>query len=356
MKALLFGQIGLRKKRCVSDLKEYARNKDQTLRCFNVGDMMYQVTPGIRPHRILQKDIAELTLIRQRVWDQIIAETRSNPDTDYVINTHSTFRWSNGLFPGFTNTEITSLGPDLCITLIDDVQDIKYSLNLRPVKPEPFTLKDIIVWREEEILAAEFAASLVPGCKHYLVPKNQCPELLFKLIFQAHLRKAYLSYPITNVLDNPEIWADVTTYRNTLKNLLVCFDPISISENSIKGDYLKATATRGRKLISIRVEPENQSLRLPISEVKEVIPNIEGQTIARDFKLIDQSDMVIAYIPEISPRLPAVSTGVERELEHAQQSTMETYVIWPSTRNPSPFQQATRTFRNLAELTEYLHL
>jgi len=340
----------------MSDLQEYARTKDKSLRCFNVGEMMYQAATGIRPHRILQKDIAELTLLRLRVWDQIISEIRADPGSDYVVNTHATFRWSNGLFPGFTNSEIKDLEPDLCITLIDDVQDIRYSLNLRPVKPEPFTLKDIIVWREEEIMAAEFAASLIPGCKHYLIPKNQCPELLYKLIFQSHLRKAYLSYPITNILDNPEIWAAVTVYRDTLKNLLICFDPISISENSIKGDYLRATATGGRKLVSIKVEPENQFLRLPISEVKEVIPNIEGQTIARDFKLIDQSDMVIAYIPEISPRLPAVSTGVERELEHAQQSTMETYVIWPSTRNPSPFQQATRTFRNLDELKNYLRL
>jgi len=315
-----------------------------------------QATKGIRPHRILQKDIAELTLIRQRAWGKIISEIQAEPSGDFIINSHSTFRWSNGLFAGFTNDEITTLRPDICITLIDDVQDIKYSLNLRPVKPEPFTLKDIIVWREEEILAAEFVASLVPGCKHYLVAKNQCPELLYKLIFHSNLKKTYLSYPITNVIDNPKIWADITTYRNTLKNLLICFDPISISENSIKGDYLKASAVGGRKLVSIKVEPENQLLRLPISEIREVIPNIEGQTIARDFKLIDQSDMVIAYIPEITLRLPAVSTGVERELEHAQQSTMETYVIWPSTRNPSLFQQATKIFQNLADLISYLKL
>jgi len=348
MRVLLFGQIGLRKKLCIAKLEEYAYSHGKSLKVYNVGEMMYEITPTARPHRILQKNSDELTQIRQRVWDKIILDINNDdPSKVFLVNSHSTFRWQNGLSTGFSNKEISDLHPDMCITLIDDIQDIKYSLNLRPVKPDPFTLKDIIIWREEEIMAAEFAASLVDGCRHYVVAKNQCPELLYKLIFKPNLRKVYISYPITNIMDIPEVWTEVLKYRKELSKLFIAFDPISISEGS-----LKKFEDNNKKFTKIEIHPENEILKLRTAEIKEVIPNIDGQIITRDFKLIDQSDMVIAYIPEINGR-PEISTGVERELSHAQSATLETYVVWKSKRAPSPFQQATKTFSDINMLFGY---
>lgn len=349
MKALLFGQIGLRKKRCLSEFEDFASSKCKVLKCFHIGQMMYNADRSIKPHRILQKDIAELTFLRSRVWDQMISSITIDDSCDcFLINSHSVFRWSRGLFPGFTKEEIIGLNPDICITLIDDIHDIRYSFHHRKYKPETFTLKDIIIWREEEILAAEFAASLV-DCKHYIVTKKQCPDLLYKLIFQNDLKKVYLSYPITLVRENLPIWSSITSFRQELSNQLICFDPYSISEGFLQGEHDKTTIQKKRKVIDIPVESEDAVMRLPISEIKEVIPNIQGQIVARDFKLIDQSDMVIAYIPVVNNQ-PAISQGVERELAHAQKATLDTYVIWPYTRHPSPFLEATRTFSSLDDL------
>lgn len=349
MKALLFGQIGLGKKRCLSELEDFVRSKGKVLKCFHIGQMMYSADPTIKPHRILQKDISELTSLRSLVWGQMISDVSVDDSCDcFLINSHSVFRWSRGLFSGFTKKEIQDLNPDICITLIDDIHDIKYSFQHRQYKPESFTLKDIIIWREEEILAAEFAASLV-CCKHYIVTKKQCPDLIYKLIFQNDLKKAYLSYPITLVRGIPEIWSQITSFRQQLSDQMICFDPYSISEGFLQGEYDKASVQKRRKLIDISVESEDAVMRLPINEIKEVIPNIQGQIVARDFQLINQSDMVIAYIPVVNG-LPAISQGVERELAHAQKATLDTYVIWPYTRRPSPFLESTRTFNSLEDL------
>ena len=35
-----------------------------------------------------------------------------------------------------------------------------------------------------------------------------------------------------------------------------------------------------------------------------------------DFKLIDQSDMIVSYVPELPDGKPGLSSGVERELQH----------------------------------------
>lgn len=351
MKVLLFGQIGLRKKRFICELEDFVRTKGKVLKCFHTGKMMYAADPTIKPHHILQKDIAELTSLRSRIWQQIVSDiNRHDPSHCYLINSHSVFRWSRGLFPGFTKKEILDLNPDVCITLIDDIHDIKYSFHHRTHKPESFTLKDIIVWREEEILASEFAASIV-DCKHFVVAKKQCPELIYKLLFQNELKRAYLSYPITLVKENAQAWNKITDFRQSVSNRMICFDPYSISEGFIEGEYNRASVQKKRRVVDIPVESENVIMRLPINEVKEVIPNIKGQIIARDFKLINQSDMVIAYIPEVDGN-PAISTGVERELAYAQKATLDTYVVWPSRRHPSPFLEATRTFNSLHDLLQ----
>lgn len=354
MKTLLFGQIGLRKKRLVDELESFASEKGKTLRSFTVGQMMYECDRSIQRGRILQKEITELRTLRARAWDRIISEISGDHSTNhFIINTHATFRWKRGLFEGFTKEEIQELNPDICITVIDDIQDIKYSLNLREHKPDPFTLKDVIVWREEEILAADLAAYMVSNCKNYVVAKDQCPEILYKLIFETSLRKAYLSYPITLVKDSPEIWTEIGRFRQQLSDRLICFDPIAISEGSLIGAYNTARESKHRKVVDVEVQPENAKIRFSLNEIEAVIPNIQGQIVSRDFRLIDQSDMVVAYIPERNND-PQISTGVERELAYAQQTTKDTYVIWPSTRTPSPFQQATRDFPNLEDCLSYL--
>ena len=61
------------------------------------------------------------------------------------------------------------------------------------------------------------------------------------------------------------------------------------------------------------------------------------------FKLIDQSDMIVSYIPSLPSGRPAISSGVERELHHAFENTKEVFVIWRPEHEPSPFVTETAT-------------
>ena len=62
--------------------------------------------------------------------------------------------------------------------------------------------------------------------------------------------------------------------------------------------------------------------------------------------LIDQSDMIISFIPAFPDGRAAISSGVERELQHAHEAAKEVYVIWTSKQAPSVFvtQTATKVF------------
>jgi hypothetical protein len=75
----------------------------------------------------------------------------------------------------------------------------------------------------------------------------------------------------------------------------------------------------------------------------------------RDFKLIDQADMIVSLVPELPGGTPGLSSGVERELQHAWEHTKEVFVVWKPKKNPSPFitETATKVFRTVPEALEY---
>ena len=87
----------------------------------------------------------------------------------------------------------------------------------------------------------------------------------------------------------------------------------------------------------------------------DIAGDVDGQIYMRDFKLIDQSDMIVSLIPELEGGIPALSSGVERELQHAWEHTKEVYVVWKPAKPPSPFitETATKIFPTVDDALEY---
>ena len=109
----------------------------------------------------------------------------------------------------------------------------------------------------------------------------------------------------------------------------------------------------GHKVIEREVL--GQVLRFDVAEIMQVAGDIHAQIYARDFMLIDQSDMIISYIPEMPGGQPGLSSGVERELQHAYEATREVYIIWQPRMQPSPFvtETATKIFTTVDESLDY---
>jgi len=71
--------------------------------------------------------------------------------------------------------------------------------------------------------------------------------------------------------------------------------------------------------------------------------------------LIDQSDMIISFIPTLPDGRAALSSGVERELQHAHEAAKQVFVIWLAKQSPSVFvtQTATKVFSKAAEAVDF---
>ena len=178
------------------------------------------------------------------------------------------------------------------------------------------------------------------------------------------MRKVYPSFPMSHVVDMPDVLKEIDDFRAQLAEHFITFDPGDVDEKLLL-DRALAKAKEGKIDEWLDVTPHSfggsksadpkNPLRVRVREVLDIAGDIDGQIYMRDFKLIDQSDMIVSLIPELpgagGKDIPGLSSGVERELQHAWEHTKEVYVVWKPKKNPSPFitETATRIFRSVPE-------
>jgi adenylate kinase len=352
MRAIVTGQVGVDKGPYLEAVKAAAVKAGHDLEVCHVGKMMYAEAPDVPAGRILNLPITRLNTLRRAVFKEIL---RTADQHEHVlVNTHATFRWRHGLFAAFDFDQIKAFNADVYITLLDNAESVHQRL-MRDHDID-HTLKDIMVWREEELLATEILANILRGYGHFFmisrgrnVPTTQS---IFRLMFEQKLKKVYPSFPMSHVMDLPDTLAEIDRFRATLNDHFICFDPGDVDEFVLHTTALKAMA-EGRT--TMEVAAAEGPITLKTAEVAQISGDIMGQIYARDFKMVDQSDMIISLVPELPNGKPGLSSGVERELHHAFEGGKEVYVIWACKGTPSPFitETATRVFKNTDEALAY---
>ncbi|XHC25723.1 AAA family ATPase [Phycisphaerales bacterium ac7] len=357
MRAIVTGQVGMDKKSYLQGVVDFAGQQGETVKLFNIGDMMYAEGRDIRPGRILDLPWSRLNSLRRAAMKDIIAEA---PNHDHVmVNTHATFRWRHGLFPAFDLDQIQRFDPDLLICLVDNIEVVHHRLHEE--HDIDATLKDCMVWREEEILATEIIAQALHK-PFYIVSRGRhvsTTPTMFRLIMRPELKKVYPSFPMSHVVDMPDVLKEIEDFRAALAKHFVTFDPADVDEKLLL-DQAIAAAKEGQDFITYEPHAYGGSrdmppLKVKVREVLDIAGDIDGQIYMRDFKLIDQSDMIVSLVPELPGGVPALSSGVERELQHAFEHTKEVYIVWKPKKNPSPFitETATKIFGSVKEALEY---
>lgn len=346
------GQVGVDKGPYLQAVADLARKEGHDLKVFNVGQMMYEEAPDVPPGRILNLPISRLNTLRRAVFKEILREAERHEHV--IVNTHATFRWRHGLFAAFDFDQIKALNADMYITLLDNAESVHQRL-LRDHDID-HTLKDIMVWREEELLATEILANIIRGYGHfYMISRGRsCPtaKTIYQLMFEPQKKKAYLSFPMSHVADLPDTLAEIDRFKATINQHLITFDPGDVDEFLL---YTAADRAHQEGRPTIEVHAAEGPTTLKTDEVMQIAGDIMGQIYARDFKMVDQSDMIISFIPQLPSGKPALSSGVERELHHAFEGGKEVYVVWACKPMPSPFitETATRVFRNTEEAVEH---
>jgi adenylate kinase len=358
MRAVVTGQIGMNKKSYLNAAATLAGQRNRPIEVFHVGDMMYAEGRDIRPGRILDLPLSRLTALRRAAFKDIISATSpTEQHPNIIVNTHATFRWRHGLFSAIDFDQIQKFNPNMLICLVDNIEVVHHRLHAE--HDIDATLKDCMVWREEEILATELLAQAT-GCQNhfYVLSRGRQADTIetcARLITRPDMRKVYPSFPMSHVVDMPDILAEIDHFRAELAKHFIAFDPGDVDEKLLL-DRAIAASREGKDWLEVSAHSfggraSEKAVRVSVREVLDIAGDVDGQIYMRDFKLIDQADMIVSLIPELPNGVPGLSSGVERELQHAWEHTKEVYVVWKPRKNPSPFitETATKIFRSVAE-------
>jgi adenylate kinase len=344
--------VGVDKKSYLEKACRLATDRGKQVILCNVGDMMYAEAPDVCYGKILDIPLKRLHQLRRSVFKDIIA--KSKHAQNLIVNTHATFRWRHGLFPAVDFDQMRQLNADIYMCLIDGVAALHTRLTNE--HSADHTLKDLLVWREEEIIGTEMLCKgineKVPFYCLARGAEEDTTQAFYQLAFDQSAKKAYLSFPMTYVSDMEDVRHQINDFRQQMKQYFVCFDPGDLEESYLP-NLAKKAADKGHDFVDVTVA--GQTVRLNLLEIVQIERDINSQTYARDFMLIDQSDMIISFIPVMPDGRAAVSSGVERELQHAHEAAKEVYVIWTARHNPSVFvtQTATEVFPEIFSAIEF---
>ncbi len=363
MRVILTGQVGMDKKPFLEEVAAFAGQQGEPIDVYHIGDLMYAEASDIKPGRILDLPLSRLNSLRRAAFKDAIAESRDKPNV--IVNTHATFRWRHGLFSAFDFDQIKAFKPDLFVCLVDNIEVVHQRLHNEHVIDA--TLKDLMVWREEEILATELMSQAVPGSDFVILSRGRYEssyKTMFRLSTRPQMKKVYPSFPMSHVVGMPEIQAEIDRFREILAEHFITFDPGDVDEKLLLDRAVDA-AKNGQDFfdhapVALGGEAGDKSkaaapIRMRTREVLDIAGDIDGQIYMRDFKLIDQADMIVSLVPELPGGIPGLSSGVERELQHAFEHAKDVYVVWKPAKNPSPFitETANGVFKSVEEAIEH---
>jgi adenylate kinase len=357
MRAIVTGQVGMDKKRYLQGVTHLASKRGVPLELYNIGDIMYAEAPDVNAGRILDLPLSRLNSLRRAAFKDVLALAQGKQNI--IVNTHATFRWRHGLFSAFDFEHIKRLEPDTLICLVDNIETVHHRLHKDHTIDA--TLKDLMVWREEEIMATEMMAQALGLTKRFYVLSRgrhqETTETCLRLVTQPSMRTVYPSFPMTHVVSMPEVLAEIDAFRAELARRFIAFDPGDVDEKLLLDAAIDA-AKEGQDFLQMNsgsFSGGSETFPVSVKQVLDIAGDIDGQIYMRDFKLVDQSDMIVSLVPELPGGVPGLSSGVERELHHAFEGGKEVYVVWKPARNPSPFitETATKVFRTTDEANKY---
>ncbi|MEM1508582.1 MAG: hypothetical protein QXY49_05850 [Thermofilaceae archaeon] len=343
-------------------IEEAAKGSEGKLQVIDVGARMFRKSAelGIRipQGKILDLDPFALDYLRAVTFEELLTEVekfRGLSDKDLIISTHVCFRWKKHLSTAFNLYYLNKINPDMYVTIVDNAHSVKARLETTQWKGR-LDLKDILVWRDEEAFVTEILAEYQQK-PFYIVARREPVNLLLDLIYKVEKEKlanrtpalkAYLSYPITHVAGDQAFFTKKDEIKEALRKTgIVVFDPITIDEAVLIG-LAEEAWKRGSEHVELNVD--ESKLQLSVDEISKARDDIIDQIVARDYKLIDQSDIIVVFYPTTQ-----VSPGVLNEIHYGYTHNKDVFAIFPY-QLKSPFFEyyTTNIFRNYEELIDYL--
>jgi adenylate kinase len=293
---------------------------------------------------------------REKAIEKISAKIEKESGL-HIISTPYHFEWRGNKFQGLNPEDVEILNPDMFLIIFDDLIRVKERLEQDPQwRYHRFTLGEIANWRREEVSGIyNLARKYSPRRDVQLVAYSNKAAFLKDLIFNNNKLKFYLSHPITG--EGKDFFLKVTKFAEYLSDYYIVFDPYLIRDWEIVENWRrvlnKAIENKEARPDEVTMDmdyPEGKrAFKLNSVEVESAIKNLRFQIIDNDYKIIENSDLLVVYHPRES-----ISAGVMCEMVYAKALAKMVYAYYPY--EPSPFFEwyATRIFQDENNLIDFL--
>jgi adenylate kinase len=345
------GISGSERIECLGDISAYAKRRGKEIETIN----MWEALKKVAGQEIDEATILNLPEhIRMPMLEKAFQETAtaleqtriSEKDEPkcVVIATHACFHWKTDYLKAFPDYLLTQINPDILITIIHNLRDIKTNLDKNSSRRfVGITETDILYWQNREIDETKNWARNLKK-KHFAIPRNEPVDTLYKVIFEENKKAIYFSYPMSFV-NNEEMKKAVKLINKLREMGFVVFDPASIDDVKYVDRLLKKS-------------PKN-------SLYKDLAENVDDQTVKLDYILIEQSNIVVSRYPagkflgyesHSDGMYIPLSAGVICEMVHGFSNGKRVYAVWLPKTDPSPFFafHCRKWFRSEKKLLEYL--
>jgi hypothetical protein len=341
------GSLYLKNKQGLDPASEYARRHLRVAHVERLLQLLHddQGTRTPRAHHITtfldlpsrRSQLGRWAIVVERLLSDIGDFGRDESEVHFLLMNGEYFR-RRQLFSCFSWDHLLRYGPDVIVTLIDDVYDVRARINaeeaLLPTKSE-VTLDDVLLWRAAEInLGDELAHNLylnadrlqikrIPRAlsrlfrsetvRHYVVSIKHQASTLYKLLFEPRVLSVYASFPITSTRHVPDRVTDINRCRHILADKFAVLDPVTIDELRIEP---KADAVASRWPLNWPSDVPEIADSLTMEELNRCKDVIASQIEERDYRLVDTCDCVAAFRPFYGRR-DDPAHGVEAEIGRA---------------------------------------
>ena len=212
--------------------------------------------------------------------------------------------------------------PDILLTIFDDVYACRAKLKLAgyPYRYDLLLNGRMIEGGVADSLATGLSIdNLVLAAKHPAVTA-------YRLVFEPGIPRVYSASQISNVRDNPALRSEIERHRRYVHRKYAVFDPLTIDDRVLVN---RLGRCRGKTSLRIRASdrwpcdlsdlgetyrclvPEDPSVfpvAVGLAEARELNSPVEqrsgrslidAQITQRDFRYIDQADVMAAYRPRL---------------------------------------------------------
>jgi len=285
----------------IEETLRIAKKNKQNIKYISLGAMLMEALKAdlgatFIPKNVLNIDEEFRALAMKNLIQKLKGEVKKHKNI--VISGHATFFWKKNFTNAFNWKYLKDIKPDMFITLIDNTDNIKQRMDVSEQwKEQKMQPDQILAWQNVEVNTTAGWSQLF-NKPHFIIPRNESRDVLFKLMLKPEAELVYVSFPMTNTKD-PITRKKIDDFIKQLEKYFAVLNPRSIELGQQFGEAEAA------------------------------------QTFLRDLRWFTgkANKIIVYFLPQL-----VFSAGVLTEINHAFDTTKEVWMISPK-RDYGPFEK-----------------